>query len=51
MHKLLALALFTLGLQVLAIAGPAVPEIDSASATSAIALLAGVAIVIRGRRR
>jgi hypothetical protein len=35
----------------LAQAGPPAPEIDAGSATSALALLAGAALIIRGRRR
>jgi hypothetical protein len=31
--------------------GVAAPEIDAGSATSALALLAGAALIIRGRRR
>jgi hypothetical protein len=48
-YKLTALILFVIGLQSAAFAG--VPEIDPASAGSAIALLAGAVVVIRGRRR
>ncbi len=51
MQKLLTLTLLTIGLQALAVAGPAVPEIDPTSAGSAVALLACAALVIRGRRR
>jgi len=48
-YRLIALTLFAIGVQSLATA--AVPEIDPASAGSAIALLAGVAVLIRGRRK
>ena len=49
MNKLLSVALLIIGVQ--AVASASVPEIDPASAGSAIALLAGAALIIRGRRR
>ena len=49
MNKLVAVGLFIIGLQTFALA--AAPEIDPSSAGSAIALLAGAIVVIRGRRR
>jgi hypothetical protein len=49
MQKLFALILLGIGSGVVAMA--AVPEIDPASAGSALALLAGTLLVIRGRRR
>ena len=50
MQKTLALLLLTIGCGAVALAVPA-PEIDPASGTSALALLAGAVLVIRGRRR
>jgi ABC-type anion transport system duplicated permease subunit len=49
MRKVLALALFGIGSGVVAMA--AVPEIDPASAGSAVALLAGTILIFRGRRK
>lgn len=48
-----AFALVLLGLGVLATASAAVeiPEIDAASGASALALLAGTVLCVRGRRR
>jgi hypothetical protein len=49
MRIVLAVALFTIG-----VAGTAfgsVPEIDPASGASALALLAGALVVMRGRRK
>ncbi len=52
MYKLLGLSLLVLGAASLALAGPtAAPEIDGASATSAIALLSGGLLVLRARRK
>jgi hypothetical protein len=52
LKKLLALALLCVGASVLASAQvQGVPEIDPASGASAIALIAGALIVIRGRRK
>jgi len=52
MTKTLGIALLLVGASVAAMAIPAgVPEIDAGSAGSALALLAGAALVIRGRRR
>ncbi len=48
--RILAAILFAIGLQQMAFAG-AVPEIDPGSAGSALALLAGTVLVVRGRRR
>lgn len=50
MRKVIAIILLGIGAGVAAIAAP-VPEIDPASAGSALALLAGTLLVIRGRRR
>jgi hypothetical protein len=50
MNKLIALVLLSIGAGVAAMAQP-VPEIDPASGASALALLAGTIVVIRGRRR
>ncbi len=49
MKKIVALVLLGIGSGIAAMA--AVPEIDPASSGSAIALLAGAVLVIRGRRR
>ncbi len=51
MQKILALLLLTIGCGVVAMAVPPAPEIDPASGGSALALLAGAVLVIRGRRR
>ena len=48
--KTLGFALLLIGSAVSAFA-TAVPEIDAGSAASAITLLAGAALVIRGRRK
>ena len=48
MRKILALVLLGIGSGVAAMA--AVPEIDPASAGSAVALLAGTILILRGRR-
>jgi hypothetical protein len=48
--KVVSLILLGIGVQALAF-GAAVPEIDPGSAASAIAILAGAIVVIRGRRR
>jgi hypothetical protein len=50
--KLLGLGLLLLGAASFALAGPvAAPEIDAASASSAIALLSGSLLVLRSRRK
>jgi hypothetical protein len=49
MNKIIALVLFAIGSGVAVNA--AVPEIDPASGASALALLAGAVVLIRGRRR
>jgi hypothetical protein len=53
MKKLLGMALILIGTAAVAMASqaPVGPEIDPGSAASALALLAGAALVIRGRRR
>jgi hypothetical protein len=52
MRKILALSLFGIGSAVAASAvGILLPEVDPASAGSALALLAGTLVLIRGRRR
>jgi MYXO-CTERM domain-containing protein len=45
------MALILMGASVVAMAAISAPEIDPGSAGSALALLAGAALVIRGRRR
>jgi len=49
-YRLIALTLFVIGVQALAFATPT-PEIDPASAGSALALLGGVVVLVRGRRK
>jgi len=49
MNKIIVLVLFAIGSGVAATA--AVPEIDPASGASALALLAGAVVLVRGRRR
>jgi hypothetical protein len=51
MRKIIALALLGIGSGVAAMAGLPTPEIDPSSVGSAVALLAGTLLVIRGRRR
>ena len=48
--KLIAMALFLIGAAGVALATPT-PEIDPGSAGSALALLGGALLVIRGRRK
>ena len=50
MRRTLGLVLFLLGVPTFALAVP-VPEIDPGSATSALALLGGALLVLRGRRK
>jgi hypothetical protein len=45
------MALILAATAAIALAQVAAPEIDAGSATSALALLAGAALIIRGRRR
>jgi len=51
--KTIGLVMLLVGVAGFAVAGtaPSVPEIDSASAAGAIALLSGAVLVIRGRRK
>jgi hypothetical protein len=51
LNSALSIILFGIGFQVFAAASVPSPEIDPASAASAIALLAGAVVVIRGRRK
>jgi len=51
MRKILALVLLGIGSGVAAMAIIDVPEVDPASAGSALALLAGTILVFQGRRR
>lgn len=52
MYRLLSLTLLLVGAATFALAGPvAAPEIDGASATSAIVLLSGGLLVLRARRK
>jgi hypothetical protein len=50
MQRLFALILLGIGAGIAAMAAATTPEIDPASAGSALALLAGTLMVIRGRR-
>ena len=52
MRRIVGMALIMAAAAVIALAQAAPgPEIDPGSATSALALLAGAALIIRGRRR
>jgi hypothetical protein len=51
MLKLIALALLMVGCSAVAMAGPSVPEIDPASGANALALIAGVLVILRSRRK
>ena len=52
MTKTVGIMLVFLGLSALAIAAvPVAPEIDPGSASSALALLGGALLIIRGRRK
>jgi hypothetical protein len=51
MNKIVSLVLLGIGATVAASAAVTVPEIDPASGASAVALLSGVVMVIRGRRK
>jgi hypothetical protein len=51
MTKLSAIALFILGLSSAAFAGAVTPEIDGATALSAITLVTGAALIIKSRKK
>ena len=51
MKRIVGMTLILVGAAAVAMAVPTVPEIDSGSAGSVLALLVGAALVIRGRRR
>ncbi len=51
MQKVLGLILILTGTTAVALAAPAVPEIDPSNCASALALFAGAVLVVRGRRR
>lgn len=51
MRTAFSLILLGIGMQCMSMAAFAVPEIDPASGASAIALIAGVAMMVRGRRK
>ena len=51
MRRIIGMALIMTATAVFALAQVTTPEIDAGSATSALALLAGAALIIRGRRR
>jgi hypothetical protein len=46
-----ALVLLGIGMQCLSLGAVTAPEIDPASGASAIALIAGLAVIVRGRRK
>lgn len=50
MRKIVGMALLVIGVSGVAMAVPAVPEIDAGSGVSALALISGALLVIRGRR-
>ena len=52
MQKTLGIILIGIGTSAVAMAGfTAVPEIDSTSAASGLAILAGAVLIMRGRRK
>jgi len=51
MRRIIGMALIMAATVAIALAAEGAPEIDPGSATSALALLAGAALIIRGRRR
>jgi hypothetical protein len=51
MKLLLAATLFAIGISGSALAIPSSPEIDPASGVSALALLSGALVLVRGRRK
>jgi hypothetical protein len=50
MRRIIGMALIMAATAAIVLAAPGVPEIDPGSATGALALLAGAALLIRGRR-
>ena len=51
MRKVLGMMLLVVGASVFAMGVPAVPEIGAGSAGSAVALLSGTLLILRGRRK
>jgi hypothetical protein len=51
MTRMIGMMLLLIGVSGLAIAQPRAPEIDANSAASALALLSGALLVVRGRRK
>jgi hypothetical protein len=51
MKKVIGFALLVMGLGGMAFAVTAVPEVDASTAVSAVTLLTGAALVIRGRKK
>ena len=51
MQKILGFMLLAVGASAFAVAGVVAPEINAASAGSAVALIAGALLVYRGRRK
>ena len=51
MQRIIGMVLMLCGISVVALAQDPVPEVSAASASSALALVAGALLVYRGRRR
>ena len=51
MQKILGMMFLVIGVSAFALAVPAAPEIGAGSAGSAVALLSGVLLMVRGRRK
>jgi hypothetical protein len=51
MRKVLGMMLLVAGASVIAMGGPSVPEISAGSAGSAVAMLSGALLILRGRRK
>ena len=51
MRSIVVVTLLVIGVSGVALAAPPVPEIDPVSGASALALLAGAVVLVRGRRR
>jgi hypothetical protein len=51
MQKALGMMLLVVGVSAFALGAPAIPEIGAGSAGSAVALLSGALLVIRGSRK
>ena len=51
MRKVLGMMLLVAGASVIAMGAPSVPEISAGSAGSAVAILSGALLILRGRRK